>query len=369
MVFLSAACIAFFAGTPALEAIETEKIADNPLFVDPVYSGSTDPMVCYNPVTQSYYMYYTSRRMTVEGLGGIEAIHGTPIGMAESKDGGATWSYIGDAKIDYSPDENPTYWAPEVIFNEGVFHMYLTYVPGIFNDWSHPRDIVHLTSPDGINWTTQSVLKLAVRKVIDACVVKLPQGGWRLWYNNETDGKSIYYADSPDLYNWTDKGKVPIETRGEGPNVFFWKGKYYMIIDEWKGLSAWSSEDLLHWTKSGGSYLVDGQNGQARGNHADVEVVGDRAYMFYFSNYPLAVGPDQENASAKPASAKPETVKPETAAPGEMPRMQPVNGRRRMRMGHATFVVELQLDADGNVFCDTTKGCSIDLMSGKVISQ
>ena len=86
--------------------------------------------------------------------------------------------------------------------------MYLTYVPGIFTDWNHPRVIVHLTSKDLIDWKYESVLKLANEKVIDACVYQMPDGNWRMWYNNEKDGKSIYYADSPDLYTWTDKGKA-----------------------------------------------------------------------------------------------------------------------------------------------------------------
>ena len=309
------------------------KEADSPLYIDPVYNGSTDPMVCYNPNTRSYYMYYTSRRSNVEGLGGIESIHGTPIGIAESKDGGATWEYIGDAAIDYAPDENPTYWAPEVIWNEGLFHMYLTYVPGIFNDWNHPRDIVHLTSSDGISWHTESVLQLAVRKVIDACVAQLPDGTWRLWYNNEPDGKTIFYADSPDLYNWTDKGKVTsIVTNGEGPNVFTLGGKNYMIVDEWKGLSVFTSEDFDNWTKQDGAYLVNGENGQYRGNHADVEVVDGHAYMFYFSGI--------------------HQTDPETGAPV----------RRR---GSAVYVTELLVGEDGNLYCDTTAPCLINLMAGK----
>ena len=136
------------------------KEAASPLYIDPLYNGSTDPMVCYNPKTGTYYMYYTSRRSNVPGLGGIESVHGSPIGMAESKDGGATWEYIGDANIDYHPDENPTYWAPEVICVDGTFHMYLSYVPGIFDTWEHPRDIVHLTSDNGKDWQKQSILQL-----------------------------------------------------------------------------------------------------------------------------------------------------------------------------------------------------------------
>ena len=230
----------------------TCKLADKPLYIDPVYNGSTDPMVCYNFNTNRWYMYYTSRRSNIPGLNGIASIHGTPIGIAASDDGGAIWKYIGNCNIDYHPDENPTYWAPEVIEYKGTYHMYLTYVPGIFDTWQHPRDIVHLTSKDGINWATQSVLKLAVQKVIDACIIQLPNGTWRLWYNNEVDNKAIYYAESADLYNWTDKGKVDINTVGEGPNVIFWHNKYYMIVDEWKGLSVFRSDDALNWVKQEG---------------------------------------------------------------------------------------------------------------------
>ena len=304
--------------------------AQDAIYVDPIYNGSTDPMVCYNPVTDSYYMYYTSRRSNVPGLGGIESVHGSPIGIAESVDGGTTWKYIGDCNIDYHPDPNPTYWAPEVICVDGTFHMYLTYVPGIFDTWEHPRDIVHLTSKDGRNWTTQSVLDLAVRKVIDACIFQLPDGTWRLWYNNEPDGKTIFYADSKDLYHWTDKGKVTsIVTNGEGPNVIFWKGKYYMIVDEWKGLSVFYSDDATNWTKQEGDYLVSGLNGQRRGNHADIEVVDGHAYMFYFGNIP--------------------------------PKEDPRTGSFTRRRGSAVYVVELQMDENGRVFCDTTAPCRVRL--------
>ena len=311
------------------------KTADKPLFIDPVYNGSTDPMVCFNPTSGTYYMYYTSRRSNVQGLNGIESVHGSPIGIAESKDGGATWEYIGCCNIDYHPDENPTYWAPEVIYNDGLFHMYLTYVPGIFSDWSHPRDIVHLTSKNGIDWTTESVLDLAVRKVIDACVIQLPNGKWRLWYNNETDNKSIYYAESDDLYNWTDMGKVDIDTVGEGPNVFFWNDKYYMIVDEWKGISIFSSDDALNWTKQTSPYLVSGIDGVdgSFGNHADVEVVGNHAYMFYFS--------------AIPAETDPET------------------GTKKPRRGSAVYVTELKLSDDGTVTCDVTEPCLINMSYDK----
>lgn len=318
----------------------TYTLAEKPLYIDPVYNGSTDPMVCFNQQTDRWYMYYTSRRSNVEGLQGVESVHGSPIGIAASGDGGATWEYIGNCNIDYHPDENPTYWAPEVIEYEGTYHMYLSYVPGIFDTWEHPRDIVHLTSDDGINWTTQSVLELAVRKVIDACIIQLPDGTWRLWYNNEVDNKAIYYAESPDLYNWTDMGKVDINTVGEGPNVIFWHDRYYMIVDEWQGLSVFSSDDALNWTKQE-EYLVAGipvqgsedeapAEGQrrripmidgTRGNHADIEISNGRAYMFYFSRIPADMN---------------------------------------MR-GSAVYVQELNYNEDGTISCDPTAPCYINL--------
>ncbi len=52
--------------------------------------------------------------------------------------------------------------------------MYLTYVPGIFTDWNHPRTIVHLSSINLIDWEYESTLELVNEKVIDASVFKLP---------------------------------------------------------------------------------------------------------------------------------------------------------------------------------------------------
>jgi hypothetical protein len=72
-------------------------------------------------------------------------VHGTPIGIAESGDGGATWTYRCDANIGYKKGDD-TYWAPEVIEPRGHLSHVPDYVPGIFGDWGHPRDILHLTS-------------------------------------------------------------------------------------------------------------------------------------------------------------------------------------------------------------------------------
>ncbi|MBN2105617.1 family 43 glycosylhydrolase [bacterium] len=262
------------------------KIAEKPLYRDPVFDGAADPVVVRNPVEKKWFMYYTNRRASMRGLDGVTWVHGTQIGIAQSEDGGATWTYRGICDIQYQTGDD-TYWAPEVLLHDGVFHMYLTHVPGIFKDWSHPRHILHLTSKDGIKWTYESTLPLANDKVIDACVHRLPDGSWRLWYNNEKDRKSIYYADSPDLYTWVDRGKAVGDQSGEGPAVFQWQGAYWMITDVWQGLACYRSSDLTHWQRIPGNLLQTpgtGLDDGVKGGHADVIVNQDRAYLFYFTH-------------------------------------------------------------------------------------
>jgi hypothetical protein len=110
-----------------------------------------------------------------------------------------------------------------------------------------------------------------------------------MWYNNERDHKSIYYADSPDLKSWTDHGKVDGvgERPGEGPFVFQWKGHWWMLVDLWKGLGIYRSDDLLHWSAQHGDLLGipgTGADDKVNGGHPGVVVSAGRAYLFYFTH-------------------------------------------------------------------------------------
>lgn len=262
------------------------KPAPKPLYRDTIYDGAADPVLCWNKHEQKWFMFYTNRRANVKEAKGVSWVHGTPIGIAESADGGATWTYRCDANIDYKKGDD-TYWAPEVIEHDGTYHMYLSYVPGIFNDWNHPRDILHLTSDNLIDWKYQSTLKLSSDRVIDACVFRLPDGTWRMWYNNERDGKSMYFADSADLYTWQDKGKAPGQWRGEGPKVFYWQNTYWMVVDTWDGLGVYQSNDAVSWTRQKDNLLKEpgtGSEDHVKGGHPDVVVSGSRAYLFYFTH-------------------------------------------------------------------------------------
>jgi|AntRauTorckE6833_2_1112554.scaffolds.fasta_scaffold00190_31 beta-xylosidase len=267
---------------------ETEKEgnrADKPLFRDPVFDGAADPVVIWNQEEEKWFMVYTNRRANAEGLDGVTWVHGTKIGIATSDDGGATWEYKGTSNIPAPYTE--THWAPDVIKHEGLYHMYLTYVPGVFEDWGHPRDIIHLTSQNLVDWEYQSTLDLASDRVIDAGVIQMPNGIWRMWYNNEVDNKSIYYTDSEDLYNWEDKGKAVGDQSGEGPKVFQWKDQYWMVTDVWDGLALYNSDDLLSWERIPGNLLQEpgtGEHDRVVGHHPDVVVNNGRAYLFYFTH-------------------------------------------------------------------------------------
>jgi hypothetical protein len=259
-------------------------VAPKPLFRDPVHDGAADPTLIWNRAEKKWFMFYTNRRADLRGAPGVTWVHGTRIGIAESADHGATWKYRGTAEIGYGkPDYS--HWAPDVIDDGKKYHMYLSVVPGTFSDWNAAREIVHLTSDNLLKWSYQSTLKLASDRVIDATVCRIAPGKWRLWYKNERDKSHIYYADSPDLYEWTQGGVAISDRAGEGAKVFPWKGRYWMITDTWNGLSVYSSEDAGKWTSQREPILREpgrAATDRSKGQHADVVVSGNRAFLFYF---------------------------------------------------------------------------------------
>ena len=280
-------------GEPVADAPKSASIAVQPLFRDPVFDGAADPVVIWNAERRRWWMFYTNRRANVPGLGGVTWVHGTPIGIAESNDGGASWTYLGTAEISLPAEiaggEPTTLWAPDVVTApDGSHHMFLSVVPGVFEDWQHPRRLVHLVSRDLRRWTDARVVPLASDRVIDASLFRRADGGWRLFYNDERDHKSIHFADSPDLLAWTERGRAVGDQAGEGPKVFRWHGAYWMITDVWRGLAIYRSDDASTWVRQGGGNLLEqpgaGPDDGVKGGHADVVVNGDRAYLFYFTH-------------------------------------------------------------------------------------
>jgi sucrose-6-phosphate hydrolase SacC (GH32 family) len=269
--------------------------APKPLYRDPVYDGAADPVVIWNRGEEKWFMLYTNRRANVPGLRGVSWVHGTRIGVAESSDGGVTWNYRGTADIRLGgPDDS--HWAPEVVWHEGVYHMYLSLVPGMHEDWSGQRFIHHLVSKDLLAWTDAGRLPLSSDRVIDACVFRMPDGTWRMWYKDERDGQQTHYADSADLHRWTNHGRAITSRACEGPTVMQWHGNYWMVVDEWRGLAVYRSDDARNWERQPGNILAQpgkGEEEQVMGGHASLMVNNDRAWLFYFT-HPGRRGPDKD---------------------------------------------------------------------------
>lgn len=254
-----------------------------PLFRDPIYDGASDPTVIWCEADQCYYMLYTQRRSSSVQVG-FSSIHGSDIGVASSKDG-FKWLYRGTLPgLAIEPGHN-TFWAPEVIFAEGRYHMYVSYITGIPTDWNYPRKILHYTAENIWQWRYEGEIKLSSERVIDACVYETAPGLWKMWYKDEAHNSYSYAAVSTDLYHWEVLGPEVTDCSHEGPNVFELGGKKWMITDFWHGLGVYSSEDFTHWDRQAEPILAEPgsrKTDETLGHHADVVVKGDEAIIYYF---------------------------------------------------------------------------------------
>ena len=73
-------------GTPDFGEPEADlgKVAAKPLYRDPVFDGAADPVIVHTGSYGRWYMLYTNRRANAQGTKGVEWVHGTRIGIAES---------------------------------------------------------------------------------------------------------------------------------------------------------------------------------------------------------------------------------------------------------------------------------------------
>jgi hypothetical protein len=264
------------------------KLAPKPVFRDPIHDGAADPTLIWNHARHEWWMFYTNRRadLATSDPKDVAWVHGTRIGIAISRDDGATWSYRGTANIPYGTAEY-THWAPDIVAWKGKYHMFLTIVPGTFKDWNAPREIIHLTSPDLERWTFVSKLDLGSDRVIDPSLYQMPSGMWRIWYKDERDHSHIHYADSPDLKHWTAKGAAITDRSSEAPKVFRWHNSYWLIVDAWKGLGVYHSTDLEHWIAQSDNLLATPgtkPSDRSQGHHCDVVLHGGRAFLYYFTH-------------------------------------------------------------------------------------
>lgn len=272
--------------------------APRPLYRDPVWDGAADAALVYNRGLRRWEMFYTNRRATLrlDDPRDVSWVHGTAIGIATTDDGNH-WRADGQARF---PAEctGATLWAPEIADVDGRYHLWLTVLPGIESRWTGPRHLQHLSSADLREWRCEERVELGSDQVIDASVARLDDGRWRLWYKDEQGGSKLKAADSRDLVHWTPRGPVT-DQPGEGPKAFRFAGRWWLVADLWKGLLVLRSDDAEHWHAQPARLLAEpglAPTDRAKGQHADVQVVGGRAYLFYFTHQggePEARGDDR----------------------------------------------------------------------------
>ncbi|MBN6056747.1 hypothetical protein JYK22_32770, partial [Nonomuraea sp. RK-328] len=258
------------------------------LIVDPIHDGATDPVLVWNHEASSWWCLFVHRRANTK-IGGpprIGRCHGSQVGVASSADGGASWLYRGSLHLPVEPGVN-TFWGPDVLFHDGVYHMYVTFIRGVPDDpaWdTHGRpspwhrEIHHLTSTDLWDWSHVSRLDLGTAHAVDPYVFPLPEGGWALWFKDEARGGSIWRAVSPDLYEWKVADQALSEWH-EGPAVFSLGGWYWMAAESRTGLAAYRSRDLRRWERHGG-LAVPGETARQPYIHP---ISDNEAYFLYYA--------------------------------------------------------------------------------------
>lgn len=284
LIGLGVLCVFFGLLSETAQARSLQK-APAPLFRDPVTDGAADPVVIWNTIEKSWWMLYTQRRANQE-TADVAYCYGNAIGIASSSDHGKSWVYRGTLNLEFERGHN-TFWAPDVVYHEGVYHMFVSYIPGVRNHWSGEARMVHMTSANLWDWKFEGFVKLSSGDVIDASLFRLDNGKWRIWYKDSTRGSITMTAESDDLENWTVFDKPAIGGGAhEGPKVFRFGGWYWMLTDEWAGMRVYRSDDCNRWEKqdrilSGPSKRPDDK---PSGAHGDVVVVGEKAYVFYFTH-------------------------------------------------------------------------------------
>ncbi|MCQ2289608.1 MAG: hypothetical protein MJZ74_11000 [Muribaculaceae bacterium] len=127
-----------------VSAMAGDVVAEAPAFRDPVTDGAADPCVVFNRGEKMWYMFYTQRRANTEACD-VAYCYGNKIGVACTDNNGRNWYYRGTLDLDFEPGHN-TFWAPDVVYQDGTYHMFVTYIQGVRNHWSGASHIMHCAS-------------------------------------------------------------------------------------------------------------------------------------------------------------------------------------------------------------------------------
>ena len=279
-----------------LNTVFSQKVQNtppSPLYADPVYNGTRDPEIIYNSYEKEYWIYYTASRPYTNKSNFV----GTPIGIAASKDL-VNWRFVGYCSfngVTGIPDAPHTNWAPGIFIEGDTANMFVTFKEDTIPPWGGPSRLDHYKAPVSDMHRGWKYFRTITNhpQAIDATALKI-NNTYHMWYRDcITEPCGIYHAQSSDMKTWDFRGKTEGDVNNkdinkiwyqEGPYVFFWKNKYWMITDTGDAIATYSSDDAIHWVYDGnimarntGTRKFDTTNAK----HASVKVINDRAFIFY----------------------------------------------------------------------------------------
>ena len=255
-----------------------------PLFVDPHEGGGADPAVVWDPATRHWVMFYTAYRSDLPDDGSDRWYHGTPLRRAVSADG-LLWLADGQVVV---PDAGPaqTWWAPDVIACPGGWCLAVTVLPGQGGQGgSEPAEVRLYLSNDLRVWRAAGRLPTFAHRLLDACLIAVPEGGWYALAKLDTAaGPRLAACSSPDLVVWTWLGELTGLRGGDGPDVFAFAGSWWLLVDIGAGNAVYrAAHPHGPWTPAGS---ILGQPGTRPGDdwragQVEVVVSGGRAFAIY----------------------------------------------------------------------------------------
>ena len=182
--------------------------------------------------------------------------HGTwRIGYATSSDGISWTKYSGNPILEPGPEP----WR-----NGHVFHPYVIKDGSTYRMWAltlgDTTYFAYATSPDGIDWTWQTVNPILAPDWEDAFwrPFVMPGGTYKMWYSVwSADQAHTSYATSPDGLAWTKHGSPVLsgtagewdEGFAEDPYVLFENSTYSLWYDNTTAIGLATSADGIAWTK------------------------------------------------------------------------------------------------------------------------
>ena len=268
--------------------------APAPLFRDSVTDGAADPSVVWNAKEKAWYIFYTQRRANMEMSGNESWYMGTKIAFAKSSDQGRTWNYVGTAQGVSRGMQAETFWAPHVFEDNGTYHMFVTFIPKVVKSAKGQPEIAHFISKDLLTWEYSDTADVKSDDIIDPGVVKLRDGRWLMVFRDCRKQNRTAKVVSTDLKNWTRLNELSGDGHHEAPVVLFWKNKFWLFIDEWKGIGVYASDDGINYTRN--SLILDKAGTRADdgywGSHPGVALAGDRAFIFYHVHAGRRIGVD-----------------------------------------------------------------------------